>query len=226
MRGKSLAIVCVVLCGMAMQALADGVKFTPVPSKKNSFYIGIDAGAADLMNKESHSVNPESHNLGVIGPVAGAYAGYDFGIVSQFRAAVEIFLDVTDLQTRIVHDNNTYRMYQYYNTGIRLLPAYVFEPQTTAHLIFGYANGRFKIKDNGVYGLVSDSYNSGGYQVGMGFDTQLQEHFFVRLDALYNSYGSTTKQGTGLTGAGSTQSYTNRFSQLAGELSLYYRFVC
>lgn len=194
-----------------------------IVNAQNNFYVGVDAGAADLMNKESHSVNPESHNLGALGPVAGIYAGYAYSVTSQYQIAIEAFLDGVWLQTEIQHANNTYKMNQFYNVGVRLLPAYAFTPYTFGHLILGYANGRFRIKDNGVYGFINSSFNLSGFQAGFGFDTVLTNNFFIRLDALYDIYSSITKTGTGLT-TGSIQNYTNRFSQLGGELSVLYKF--
>src|SRR3990167_2261668 len=214
MRYKVLALLAsMMFAGVAQAAHTD-----------NGFYLGVDAGAANLMDKESHSVASESHQLAAAGPVFGAYLGYDYGITNTFRLALEAFLDATLMQTSIQHAPNTYNMNQLYNMGIRLLPAYVFTAETTGHFIVGYTNGRFKIKDNGVYGMVNSTYNTCGLQFGFGADTALINNFFVRLDALYDIYNSDTKTGTGLAPAAS-QFYTNRFSQLAGELSVYYKFA-
>ncbi len=191
---------------------------------QNGFYVGVDAGAANLMNKESHSGNPESHQLGAFGPVAGVYAGYDYGMTCQYRIAVEAFLDETWSQMQIEHAGNSYKMNQLYHFGARLLPEYVFTSTTFGHIILGYTNGRFNVKDNGVYGFINSSYNTNGFQTGIGFDTVLINNFFIRLDGLYDMYSSNTQYGTGLNGTGSAQAYTNRFSQLAGELSIYYKF--
>lgn len=192
-------------------------------SLTSHFYFGVDVGAANLMDKESHSVNPESHQLGALDAVAGIYAGYDFFTACRYRIAAEVFLDDTWMQTQIQHGNNTYSMNQLSNFGVRLVPAYEFTSNTFGHVILGYANGRFKIRDNGVYGFISSSYNVSGFQTGVGFDTALINNFFIRLDALYNIYGDKTSHGAGLT-PGSSQHYTNRFSQLGGELSVFYRF--
>lgn len=189
---------------------------------QNGFYVAGDIGAADFMTKESHSVTPESHQLGSVGGVGGIFAGYDYGINCAIRLAVEGFADVTDLNTNLQHSPNTYEMRQYYNIGLRLLPEYVFTPFTVGHFIVGYTNGRFNINDNGVYGLVNSTYNLSGIQTGLGFTTALQNNIFIRLDGLYDSYPSHTSQGVGLSTP--TQMYTNRFSQLGGELSVIYKF--
>lgn len=201
------------LCGMTGTTFAN-----------NGFYLGVDAGAANLMDKESHTLNPESHQLGAVNPVLGGYLGYDYGLSNRVRIAAEAFVDHTWMQTSIEHAGNTYKMNQHYNVGLRLLPAYAFAPDTSGHVILGFANGRFKIKDNGVYGTVNSTHNASGWQVGAGLDRALQNNFFVRLDALYDFYNAKTTQGSGLI-SGTTQLYSNRFSQLAGELSVYYKFA-
>lgn len=189
---------------------------------KNGFYIGADIGVADLMNKESHSVMPESHQLSDIGAVGGIFIGYDYGFNHYLRGALEGFVDATGLNTSIQHASNTYKMKQYYNIGIRVLPEYVFTPFTVGHVILGYVNGRFNINDNGVYGLINTNYNRNGFQVGLGVTTAVRSNIFLRLDALYDAYTSNTNQGVGLTTP--TQLYTNRFSQLAGEFAVIYKW--
>jgi hypothetical protein len=195
-----------------------------VMAVQNGFYLGVDAGVTNLMDKESHSVFPESHQLGDIGASGGGFLGYDFCLSNKTRMAVEIFVDAVGSQTSIKHAGNTYKMNQQYNAGIRLLPAYLFTSSTMGHVILGYANSRFQIKDNGVYGLINTNYNQGGFQTGLGLATEVQNNFFVRVDALYTMYSSSTHQGAGLVDAPAVQSYTNRFSTLAGEVGLYYEF--
>lgn len=188
----------------------------------NGFYMGADIGAADLMTKESHTVSPESHQLGSIGAVGGGFIGYDYGINENIRFAIEGFAEATNLNTRLQHASSTYKMEQLYNLGIRVLPEYVFTPFTVGHLIFGYVNGRFHINDNGVYGFINTCYNQSGFQTGLGMTTALRNNVFVRLDALYDAYASNTNKGVGLSTP--AQFYTNRFSQLAGEFAVIYKF--
>jgi opacity protein-like surface antigen len=206
------------LCIVANEASASNTSLITT----NGFYVGGALGVADFLNKESHSVEPESHQLGSLGAVGGVLAGYDYGINNWSRVAVEGFVELTDLSTSISHGANTYTMNQDYNLGIRLLPEYVFTPFTVGHLILGYVNGRFHINDNGVYGLVNTTFHQSGFQTGLGLVTTVRENIFVRIDALYDGYGSNTNTGTGI--ATPTQSYTNRFSQLAGEFALIYKF--
>src|SRR5580700_11683940 len=112
-----------------------------VLAAENSLYIGGAIGAANLMNKESHAIQPESHQLGSIGVIGGGFVGYDFGISNMIRFALEFFADGTDLNTDLQHSSKTYQMKQSYNLGFRVLPEYIITPFTAIHLIFGYANG-------------------------------------------------------------------------------------
>lgn len=189
---------------------------------KNGFYIAGDIGAADLMTKESHSVAPESHQLGSIGAVGGAFVGYDYGFNNRVRFAVEGFIEAANQSASISHGSNTYTMQQDYNLGVRVLPEYVFTPFTVGHIILGYVNGRFHINDNGVYGIINTAYHQSGFQAGAGFTTAVWNNILFRLDALYDAYPSNTSTGVGLTTA--TQGYTNRFSQFGGEFAVVYKF--
>lgn len=191
----------------------------------NGFYVGGDIGAANLTNKESHSTNPESHTLGSMGIIGGGFVGYDYGVNCQSRAALEAFVDATGLNTNLQHASSIYKMKQRYNIGVRVLTEYVFTPCTVGHFIVGYVNGRFRIQDNGVYGYVKSAYRRNGFQLGAGLTTTLTDQMFVRVDALYNSYSSHTSKGAALVGTNYPfQFYKNRFKQLAGELSLIYKF--
>lgn len=200
------------------------IAFADVASNNQSgFYVGVDAGATNLMDKESHSVNPESHQLNVIGPTAGILAGYDYGINAFWRIGIEAFANLTQLSADIKHAPDTYQVKQNYNFGLRLLPAYAFTPCTLGYLIFGYANGQFKINDNGVYGIVNNTFHQSGFQTGLGLTIIASKNVQWRLSSIYTAYSSSTTSGIGLTTP--TQSYTNRFRQLSGELALIYKFT-
>ncbi|MDP3704346.1 MAG: hypothetical protein Q8R24_00365 [Legionellaceae bacterium] len=190
---------------------------------QNTFYMAGDIGAAGLVDKESHSLLPETHQIGALGIIGGGYLGYEYGINDYFNLSLEFFADATGLNAAITHEPFTYHRNQSYDIGVRVLPGYAFTPATTGHIILGYTNGKFNISDNGVYGYVDTGYNISGFQTGLGFTALLRDKLSLRLDAIYDIYGSETRSGAGLT-AGTTQFYTNTFSTLAGELSLVYKF--
>jgi opacity protein-like surface antigen len=189
----------------------------------DGFYVAGAIGTAGLVDKESHDSSPETHQLGALGIIGGGYLGYDYGIGNSWILALEFFADATGLNSAITHEPFTYHQNQSYDLGVRVLPKYAFTPTTTGHVILGYTNGRFAISDNGVYGYINTNYNKSGFQTGLGFTTALNDSFSFRLDAIYDIYASQTDTGLGLT-AGTLQLYTNRFSTLAGELSLIYKF--
>ncbi len=189
----------------------------------NGFYVAGEIGAAGLVDKESHSASPESHQLGALGIIGGGYIGYDYFINNKYDLALEFFADATGLNAAIAHEPSTYQRNQSYDIGVRALPGYAFTPSTSGHVILGYTNAAFNISDNGDYGYINTSYNVNGFQTGLGLTTLLKDNFSLRLDAIYDIYASKTKAGAGLT-AGTIQLYTNVFSTLAGELSLIYKF--
>ncbi len=190
---------------------------------QNGFYLAGEIGTASLVDKESHSLLPETHQLGSSGIIGGGYLGYEYGISDYCGLSLEFFADATGFNAAITHEPFTYHHNQSHDIGVRVLPEYAFTPETTGHIILGYSNGQFNISDNGVYGYIDNSFTTNGFQTGLGFTTLLRDNFSLRFDAIYDIYASETRSGAGLT-AGTTQLYTNAFSTLAGELSLIYKF--
>lgn len=190
---------------------------------QNGFYVAGEIGVANLGDKESHSLPSETHQLGAFGVIGGGYLGYEYAINDHCGLGLEFFADATGLNAAITHDPSTYQLNQSYDIGVRFVPEYAFTPATAGHIILGYTNGKFNISDNGVYGYIDTSYNTSGFQTGLGYTTRLHNNISLRLDLIYDIYASETSSGTGLI-AGTTQLYTNTFSTLAGELSLIYKF--
>jgi hypothetical protein len=189
---------------------------------QNGFYVAGEVGVAGLVDKESHSSSPETHQLGALGIIGGGYAGYEYGF-KRYGLALEFFADATGLNTAITHEPYTYHHHQSYDLGVRVLPEYAFTPTLTGHIVLGYTNGKFNISDNGVYGYINTGYNKSGFQTGLGFTSVLQNNISLRLDAIYDIYASQSSMGLCLT-PGTIQLYKNTFSTLSGELSLIYKF--
>lgn len=219
LKHMTLLSVCM-FCQLSLAGSMGGTTTSPM----NGFYLGGDIGLANLLNKESHAVLPETHQLGTLGIAGGGLLGYEQLFTSTLRLGLEIFADATGLNMAIDHTNASYKMNQRYDLGVRVLPAYAFTPDTAGHLLLGYVNGKFNILDNGVYGNVNNGFHQNGFQGGLGVSNLLASNLFVRLDALYDVYAANTTLGTGLA-ANPTQSYTNSFSGFMGELSLVYKFL-
>lgn len=192
----------------------------------NGIYVAGDIGFANMVDSERHVTYPLSHQLGNTGVIGGGYVGYDYGLKDKLRVSIEGFIDGSGINSRLLHtaDNTTYKQTVNYNAGIRLLPEYVFTPYTLGHVIFGYTNANFNIKDNGAYGYIDTGFNKSGFQTGLGFTTAVKGSVLLRMDALYSIYGRQTNFGTALTPTDPPQKYMNRFALLGGEVSLIYKF--
>lgn len=193
-----------------------------VPWIQNGFYLAGDIGVAGLVAKESHTLSPETHQLGALGIVGGGYVGYEYAISHVLGMGLEFFADATGLNASITHVPDTYKRHQSYDLGIRLLPEYAFTSMTAGHVFLGYTNARFSISDDGVYGYVNKGFNQSGFQTGLGFTTHLKDNLSLRLDAIYNIFASQTSEGQGLP-VGTKQLYRNTFSNLTGEISVIYK---
>ena len=190
---------------------------------QNQLYIGGDIGVANFLDKEKHTVNPESHQLGSMGILGGGFIGYDRVFTPKLRGAVEIFGDATGFNLEISHPPHALNINQRYMIGVRVLPEYVFTPQTTSHIILGYVNGKFNINDDGTYGLINTGYHQNGFQTGAGFTQMLNDHFFIRLNGIYNIFAQQNSLGT--TSSALNQTYSETFSSFIGEISLIYQLM-
>ena len=190
---------------------------------QNRFYFGGDIGAANFIDKEMHTVNPETHQLGSVGIIGGGYIGYDYQFMPQFHGSLELFGDATGFNLAISHPSTAYQIKQRYDIGLRVLPTYFITPQTAAHVILGYVNGGFKLHDNGTYGYINERFNQSGFQTGLGLTNEIYQSFLIRVDGIYNIFGHQNLLGT--TSNGQYQTYCNTFSSFIGELSLIYQFM-
>lgn len=110
-----------------------------------------------------------------------------------------------------------------YNAGLRLLPAYQFQPGIFGHLILGWAYTHFNISDNGRNGIINTSFGKNGFQGGLGWQTMISAPFSWRLDMMYTYYGTQDSGGRGIDGSGS-QTFQQRLSTLEAFISLVYKF--
>lgn len=192
---------------------------------KSGFYVGGDIGLSNLIDAESHSVLPESHQLSATGIVGGGLLGYDYAFQDKVILGIEAFINANGLNTAISRSLNiAYKQNSRYNWGVRVLPKYLFTPNTDGHLLLGYTQANFNLNDNGVYGLLNTSFNKSGFQGGLGFTNTLANNLLIRLDALYSIYANNSNIGTGSNlSASINQVYKNQFSTLEGNVSLIYK---
>ena len=118
---------------------------------------------------------------------------------------------------------STYKVSSPYNAGIRLLPAYQFQPGIFGHLIIGWIYSSFSISDNGRNGFINNSFGMNGIQGGLGWQTAITTPFSWRLDMMYSYYGTHDSIGRGLTN-GVSQGYSTTLSTLEADISVIYKF--
>ncbi len=211
----------------ALPGIAGVMGASDLPASYDGLYAGATLGMSNLVDKEQHIINPESHQLGSLGILGGGFVGYDYHVNDLFNIALEGFGNATGLNIAINHDaqGTSYSANSHYQAGARLLPGYQCSPGIQAHIILGYTNAHFQVKDSGNYGYINSSFYKNGLQGGLGWTTQIIQGFEVRVDMIYTNFGSQSSTGTGLPTSGSPQQvYTNDFNTLEGDLSLVYKF--
>ncbi len=216
----------------------------------DSMYVGGSIGISALESKKDHQIlngagvalKSEQHDLGHFGFVGGGFVGYNFDLSCYvdegYDAGVEFFANGFTTQAQAAHNISSsvtvpsvLKVSQNYNYGVRILPGYWFSDCMEGHLIVGYTRGGFKLTDNGVYGVTSNSFALNGYQVGLGTTFQLSECLAFRLDSVYSGYSNnrnitgiapTVAQG-GPAGAATTN-YRLKTSTVDTTISLVYSF--
>lgn len=112
-----------------------------------------------------------------------------------------------------------------FNAGIRILPAYQFQPGIFGHVILGWVYSNFTINDNGRNGIIDSSFGKNGFQGGLGWQTAISTPFSWRLDMIYSYYGSQDSAGRGVAGSSSaSQTYVQNINSLEADISLVYKF--
>lgn len=206
-------------CAFASSAPSECHHNNPV----NGFYVGAGIGTTSFVDQLK--TPNERHQLGNMGFAGQLLLGYEFTFANHFGFGLEAFGTGTTAQASVNHYTNSsvLRSNYNYNYGVRVLPGYQFGGDTIAFLTVGYVRGNFKLTDNGVYGTVSNNYNTNGYQLGLGMARSLSEHFGIRVDFIYNGYSSDSFNGVSTTGT--AVRYKNQNNSRDGFISLIYKFA-
>lgn len=194
----------------------------------DGFYIGADMGVADLIDSQSTSGPATAHQMSGTGIVGGGVIGYDYSITELFTIGLEGFINANGLNasnSTLSSPISTYKINARYNGGMRLLPGYQITSNTTTHLLIGYSNAQFNIKDTGDYGFINKQFNKSGFQCGLGMKTLLSSRLSIRADGLYTTYSRASNLGASNTVGYTSQMYHNNFNTLEGNLTLIYKFV-
>lgn len=220
---KSFTMAWLFFCANA--AFSGSMGATDMSTPYDGLYVGANIGVSNLLDNASWLINPEDHDLGSVGIVGGGFIGYDYSVTDGIKIGIEGFGNAVGLNTSIQHyfTGTSYSVDSRYNAGIRILPGYQFTPDTVWHVILGYSNAQFEIKDN-LYGYLNKTYNKSGFQSGLGLTSTIMGGLSVRLDAMYTKYAGQSSTGLSNVSSSPFQYYTNDFSTLEGDLSLVYKF--
>lgn len=220
---KKITMALLVICTNI--ACAGSMGAADMSSPYDGFYLGANLGVSNFLDNASWLINPEEHDLGSIGIVGGGFIGYDYSLTDGIKIGIEGYGNANGLNTSIQHyfTGTSYSIDSRYNAGIRILPGYQFTSDTVWHLILGYSNAQFEIKDN-LYGYLDKTYNKSGFQSGLGLTSSIIGGLSIRLDAMYTVYAGQSSTGISNVSSSPFQYYTNDFSTLEGDLSLVYKF--
>lgn len=193
----------------------------------DGLYVGADIGVINTHNTLSTNFPSASLDLAATGIVGGALIGYDFSVVERFKVGIEFLANAAGVNaaSRRYSDNTSFSTQQSYYLAPRVLPGFLFYDKVVGHVIIGYTNSSFTIKDNGIHGFLNKSANLSGFQIGLGMKTELIQNFTLRADAVYSIYEGLSSNGASNTILYNFQKYTNNLSTLEGNLILTYKFI-
>jgi opacity protein-like surface antigen len=223
---KNGIFVCAILFSNCV--IAGTVAILPSYKAYDGLYLGADISAASLIDNEKTD-NPiqDLHDQSALGVIGGGIVGYDFTINNRLKLGIEAFVNDVDIN---FSDNqnyspvSSYTVNMDYNVGIRFFPGYEFISGTIGHLILGYSHAKFRINDNGNYGIVDAQFKKSGIQYGLGMTTSVTQNVLIRLDVLYTDYFSETSNGITTTVPTTIQAYHNDLATFEGNLVLIYKF--
>ncbi|OJW47210.1 MAG: hypothetical protein BGO67_02825 [Alphaproteobacteria bacterium 41-28] len=190
----------------------------------DGFYIGGQVGVSSLKTKERTSNPNETHHFGDTKFAGGGLVGYDLSC-QKFKLGAEFVFNGSGTKAKAIHhfNNTKITLKNNYMWGFRALPGYEVTPGTVAHILVGYANGHFKLKDNGTYVITNRKFHKSGFQAGVGLKTLIACNFVLRVDALYTIYGSKSYAAPH-TGDLTADRIKNKPSAFEGFVSLIYKF--
>lgn len=226
-----------------------GVMGSPPPvSNYEGFYVGGMLGVTDLAEKQEYMINPGSAQLGSMGFLGGLFVGYDFIFYNDFNVEIEGFgngiggLRATVNKTTLpsvsctssgltttvnysAPSSSSFSVSTPYSAGVRILPGFQIREGGQFHFIAGWIYSTFNVADNGNHGIVNRSFSGSGFQSGLGWETHLANPLLLRIDMLYNIFGTYDVVGKGLAGSSAlSQTYQMTPSTLDGAISLLWLF--
>lgn len=181
------------------------------------FYVGGTVGVESLTSHFS----PEADETGSIGSInfkGGGFVGYNFDLFCDFDLGAEAFITADTPNAKYTSDPAS-GLRARYDWGFRLLPGWYLCDDCEIHLILGYTCGNFKIYDDD--SDFSRTYNSNGYQLGLGTRWRLPWscNWSLRLDVIYSGYGNKS-----FSLDSDTSDRISHLKSLDGILSLIYAF--
>ena len=214
-----------------------------------TFHDTLSGSGATTFDDGSSTAGTSTTNAGSdIELNSAAFAGYAWSLPHQLFLGTEVFgnlmnasiynstaqaISQVDAHNVSSEGSGDYTLKNAF--GARILPGFQIKPDVVAYGILGYTRAHIDINSNASSITVdsdtatipssTSSYNTNGYQLGLGSMINVTEHIFIRGDVIYTGYQnidshSTITEGDGVT----TGSSTLQFSTLEADLSVGYQF--
>lgn len=115
----------------------------------------------------------------------GGQIGYDFRLSPSVVLGTEVDLTGRTGTGRIGGGGFDIKQGRTIAATARL--GFLVTPEGLLYARGGYANSRFTVSN----GVMEDSHNRDGYQIGVGYEQQLQTNVSARLEYAYSDFGRT-----------------------------------
>lgn len=152
-------------------------------------YVGVSLGGANF----SHTVTLNddqgiSPTLGQVGFSAGLLAGFEMPLGNNFSLGLEAFGNDTWEKDTLTINGRIQGEYRN-NYGVRALPTMQITQDTSVHVIAGFARANVRFENNGLSSAIANTtFNTRGYQAGVGSATTFIPNLSLRGDITYTGY--------------------------------------
>ena|SRR3990167_45828 len=151
-------------------------------------YIGASVGYANTVFKSiTGTTNTHQGNSGFD---AGVLAGYEYKF-DAFYLAGDVNLTGYNIKEKYTNTGLGSLTYQYNSSyGVDIYPGFYLNNDVKLFVLGGYQVGNFQFKNNFAGNSYSTSKSLGGWDLGLGSDVVLNDHFTLRLAYKWIGYSS------------------------------------
>lgn len=173
---------------------------------RDGFYLGAQGGYDSYHVREDYAAGFANPPIAADGGVGGLFIGYGMNVSDMFYVGGELFGNYSGVDTSYhvgdaasgVYTDNFKAQWSW---GVSVLPGIKFNPAMLLYARLGYEWADLKANQSfafdGTTASASSSNNSGGFNWGVGVETEVMDNWSVRVEYNRTEYDNFTVNHTG-----------------------------